>query len=283
LLPDICFSYYNEQPAMTFTFSTLARPALLALCAALLTACASGPDSNITLIPDATDAVTSRDGLFAQNVKWKHSKPDCQGECPTLEVNSLVFAGNPELTELVDHALAMMTGVNNDDPPYDDIAGFERYYWQVAGSRDSVLLAARLRYRSKYLTVIELDSWQYLTGAAHGIGATQFLNWDNARRGIIPLDRILTQGGRTQFDAALRRAHAQWLSRQDEAQADLAAWNRMWPFQPSDNYAFTDQGIVVKYDTYALAPYSHGQPELLIPYAELEGVLRVDYLPQREG
>lgn len=268
---------------MTFNLSAFVRPALLTLSIAVLAGCASGPSSNITLIPDATDELTSREGLFAQTVKWKRSKPDCKGECPTLEVNTLVFAGNPELTELVDHALAMMTGINEDGrPPYGDIAGFEDYYWQVAGSRDSVLLAAKLRYRSKYLTVIELDSWQYLTGAAHGIGATQFLNWDNARSALVPLDHILTQGRRSEFDAALRHAHAQWLTQQPDAQADIDTWNRIWPFQASDNYAFTDQGIVVKYDTYELAPYSYGQPELLIPYSELDGVLRVDYLPQRE-
>lgn len=261
----------------------LFRPALAAL-ALLVAGCASGPSSNITLIPDTTDQVTSREGLFAQPNKWKRSKPECRGECPTLEVDTLVFPGNPELTRLVDHALATMTGVGADRPQtYDSIADFEEYFWKVAGSRDSVLLASRLRYRSKYLTVIELDTWQYFTGAAHGIGATQFLNWDNARRGIIPLDAVLTPGGRDRFDAALRRAHAQWVQKQPDAQADPATWNRLWPFQASDNYAFTDQGIVVKYDTYALAPYSYGQPELLIPYAELDGVLRVDYLPSREG
>jgi len=258
------------------------RHALAALGTTLLAACSSGPSPNITLIPDATDQVSSRQGLFAQDVKWKRSKPGCEGECPTLEVDSLVFAGNPKLTKLVDHALAQMTGVNDErTPPYDDIAGFADYYWRVAGSRDSVLLAAKLRYRSKFLTVIELDSWQYFTGAAHGIGATQFLNWDNGREAVIPLDAILTPGSRTQFEAALKAAHERWVATQPDAQADPETWNRLWPFQPSDNYALTDKGIVVKYNSYEIAPYSYGQPELLIPYAELQGVLRVDYLPTR--
>lgn len=278
---------FPRTPDMISLLTPLARsfrPALFALSLAVLAGCSSGPSANITLIPDATDEITRRDGLFAQVVKGKRSKPDCKGECPTLEVSTLVFAGQPELTQLVDHALAMMTGINDQgQPPYDDIAGFENYYWQVAGSRDSVLLSARLRYRSQHLTVIELDSWQYLTGAAHGIGATQFLNWDNARRTLIPLERVVSQGGRPQFEAALRRAHGQWLARQPEAQADPATWNRIWPFQVSENYAFTDQGMVVKYGTYELAPYSSGQPELLIPYSDLEGVLKVDYLPQRSG
>jgi len=265
-------------------FPSCTRAVFVGLCSALLVACASGPSSNITLIPDVTDQVSSREGLFAQEVKWKRSKPGCQGECPTLEVDTLVFAGNPELTRLVDHALAMMIGVNQDGPPpYDDIEGFEEYYWQVAGSRDTVNLAAKLRYRSKYLTVLELSSGQYFTGAAHGIHATQFLNWDNARREAIPLDRVLVPGGQPAFEAALRRAHAEWLKKQPDPQADTDTWNRLWPFQFSDNYAFTDQGILVKYNSYELAPYSYGQPELLIPYSDLNDILRVDYQPMRGG
>lgn len=263
-------------------FRTLYRPVLLFACAAMLAACASRPSDNITLIPDVTDQVSSRDGLFAQQVKWKRSKPGCKGECPTLEVDTLVFAGNPDLTRVVDHALAQLTGINEDGPlPYDDIAGFEDYYWKVAGSRDRVTLASKLRYRSKYLTVLELTSGQYFTGAAHGMHATQFLNWDNARRELVPLERVLVPGGQAEFEAALRRAHERWLIEQPDAQADPDTWNRLWPFQANNNFAFTDQGMVVKYNSYEIAPYSYGQPELVIPYTELAGVLRVDYQPMR--
>src|SRR3546814_10791128 len=38
------------------------------------------------------------------------------------------------------------------------------------------VLSAKARYRNRYLTVVELNTWQYYTGAAHGISATQFLN-----------------------------------------------------------------------------------------------------------
>ena len=262
----------------------LGRSSFLAVCAAVLVGCASGPSDNISLIPDVTDQISSRDGLFAQQIKWQRSKPGCQGECPTLEVDSLVFAGNSELTRLVDHALAMMTSINEEGPlPYDDIAGFEDYYWKVAGSRDAVMLASKLRYRSKYLTVLELTSGQYFTGAAHGMHATQFLNWDNARRELIPLDRVLVAGTKAKFDEALRRAHAQWLAQKADVQEDPATWHRLWPFQASDNYAFTDQGIVVKYNSYEIAPYSYGQPELLVPYAELDGILKVDYIPMQRS
>src|SRR5690606_4657644 len=99
----------------------------------MLAACSSGPSSNISLIPAETAQQTSKQGLFTQAVKWEHSKPGCKGECPSIKVDSLVFPGIPRLTELVDHALAMMTGVSsNGAPPYATIAEYEQYFWQTA-------------------------------------------------------------------------------------------------------------------------------------------------------
>lgn len=258
------------------------RPVLPVLALALLTACASRPASDISLIPVQTDAVSSKEGVFVQPVKWARSKPDCKGECPRMEVDSLVFPGMPRLTELVDHALAMMTGMGDERvPPYATIAEFERYFWETAAPRDSVELVARTRYRNRHLTVLELSSGQYFTGAAHGLTATQFLNWDNAASTVLGLEHVLEPGAQPRFESVLAEVHQEWMSRLPEAQDDLAQWQRLWPFQPSSNFAVTDQGIVVKYDPYEIAPYSSGQPELLVPYERLRGILKPEYLPSR--
>lgn len=248
-----------------------------------LVGCATRPAADISLIPTQTDAVSSQDGLFVQPSKWSRSKPDCKGQCPTLSVDSLVFPGVPLLTELVDHALAMMTGVGDERlPPYATIAEFEDYFWKTAAPRDEVMLAAKTRYRNRYLTVIELNSGQYFTGAAHGITATQFLNWDNASGRVLGMDQLLTSGAHPRYVQALERAHERWLQNRPEAQEDIQSWRRYWPFQPTDNVALTDQGLVAKYDSYQIAPYSSGQPELLIPYSELTDILRPEYLPRLE-
>src|SRR5690625_423519 len=247
---------------------------------ALLSACA-GKAPDISLIPTKTDAVTSLDGLFVQPVEWSRSKPGCKGECPSLFVDSLVFLGVPKLTELVDHALAMMTGVSDQRlPPYSTIAEFEDYFWKTAAPRDTVTLAARTRYRNRYLTVIELNSGQYFTGAAHGITATQFLNWDNANSRVLGVDDLLESGTWPQFVRALERAHTRWVQHAPEARDDLETWQRLWPFQPTQNIALVDSGVVAKYGSYEIAPYSSGQPELHIPYDELRGILRPAYLPR---
>lgn len=253
---------------------------VLASSALLLVACASSPSGNISMIPVQTDQQTSKDGLFTQGIKWEHTKPACTGDCPSIQLDSVVFPGVPRLTELIDHALSVMTGIGNESPhPYVTVAEYERYFWQTAAARDSTTLTAKTRYRNRHLTVIELASWQYFTGAAHGVSATQFLNWHNDNHKVLGLADILEAGKYDAYLGALKQAHTQWLSTHPDAVNDPQAYTRMWPFQPSDNFAFTDQGLVVKYDSYQIAPYSSGQPELLVPYSALAGIVRPEYLP----
>jgi hypothetical protein len=96
---------------------------------------------------------------------------------------------------------------------------------------------------------------------------------------VLSLDQVLLPGKRPAYVEALRAAHRRWLSGNPDARHDPAAYDRLWPFQPSSNFAFTDDGLVVKYDSYQIAPYSAGQPELRIPYTELAGILKPEYLP----
>ncbi|MDY0308174.1 MAG: RsiV family protein [Castellaniella sp.] len=259
------------------------RTALSATALALslaLAGCASGPSDNLSLVPAQLDQQTRLDGLFTQPVKWSRERPGCQGECPKLVVDSLVFPGHPRLTTLIDHALAAMTWVDVEHAaPYDTLDGFEAYYWKTAGARDEVHLTARTRYRNERLTVVELDAGQYRTGMAHGMGGSQLLNWDNASEKALTIDNLLAPGARPAFDAALRAEHARWLDQHADAIDDRDSFDRMWPFASSDNVGLTDAGVLVKYQPYEIAPYAWGQPELLIPYDRLRGVLRPQYLP----
>lgn len=254
------------------------------LCAALgallaLSACAPGSQSG-SRIPNQIAEQTRKEGLFPQPLVWERARPGCAGECPTLKVDSLIFPGVNDLTQLIDRKLAGMSMVASETQPQSDsISQFEAYYWNTAGPRDETLLAADIRYANKALTVLELSSWQYYTGAAHGNTATQFLIWDNAAHIQLTLDDLLEPGAKPAYEQTLQQVHAQWLLQQPDAQHDPQGYRRLWPFQPSMNAAPTDQGLLVKYNAYEIAPYASGQPELLIPYRLLKGILRPAYLP----
>jgi len=257
------------------------RLVTIGFAAGLVAACASGPSTNISLIPaNKVAQETAKEGVFVQPVQWKHKKPGCKGECPAIELHSIVFPGIAKFSELIDHALATMTGVGSKGlPPYDTIAEYQDYFWKTAGPRDSATLSAKVRYRNKNLTVVEMNTYQYYTGAAHGISATQFLNWSNATKRVLGIADILEPGKHDAYVQALEEVHGRWLANNADARHDPQTYNRIWPFQASDNFAFTDHGLAVKYDSYQIAPYYFGQPELLIPYSALAGILRSEFLP----
>ena len=221
----------------------------------------------------------SANELEVDEIRWKREKPDCREQCPSIDVQTVAFPGDATLTAFVDHALAAMTGLDtNVRLPYSTLAEFEPYYWRTARPRDQTVLRAEVLRQTGALVVLELDSYLF-TGGAHGIPATQYVNWDRAAARALSLDDLLEPGRRDDYVAALRRAHARWLESNPDAQDDPAAYDKLWPFVPTANTALTEQGLTVKYDAYSIAPYSHGQPELIIPYPELRGILRPAYLP----
>ena len=268
---------------MRRTFTHRGAAGVLSLAAALgLAGCGSSPPANITLAaPAATSSTPEKVGdLATERIKWASDKPDCKGDCPRIEIDSVAFPGIPKLTALVDHVLAYMTGTDAQRRgPYETLSEYTQYFWQTARPRDATYFKARVRDTVGGVVAIELHTEQFLTGSAHGIPATQFLNWELGRGRVMALDEALIPGRRAEYVAALRRAHAKWLQGNAEARRDPAAYDKMWPFQENDNYALTRDGMVIKYPAYSIAPYAQGEPEISIPYSELRGILKPELLP----
>ncbi|WP_239990021.1 RsiV family protein [Corticimicrobacter populi] len=234
--------------------------------------------SPTAVTPEARPALVN-DQVRAIN--WKQDKPGCSGSCPSITVESFEIGGEPRFNAIIDHALAYMTANEGDArQTFDTLQAYRDYFWQHAQPMDQSEFHARLLRHNPVLIVAELKSGHYLTGAAHGMHATQYLNWDRHLGKVLSLDDILLPGQRPAFEQALRAAHARWLADNDDAQEQPEQYNRLWPFQPSDNVALAEDHAIIKYDTYDIAPYSMGQPELTIPYAQLQGIFRPEYLPR---
>jgi hypothetical protein len=270
-----------------------AAPALLA--AGLLAGCGTSPSDNISLpaaapaspssqapVPSAAAAAPapSRD-VRTEPVRWEQAKPGCQGRhCPAITLDSLAFPGLPKLTVAIDQMLSSMTGVDeNLSGVYGNVPGYAAYFWRTAQDGDHTWLRARLRGVVGNAVSVELDSTQQIAGAAHPIPATRFLLWDRKADKPIRLDDVLADGRHAQYLAALRAAHGLWLKSNPGYQRDPAGYARLWPFVESDNVALTGQGLVVKYDAYTIAPYSYGQPEIVLPWATARTFVRPGFLP----
>nr|WP_144641595.1 RsiV family protein [Bordetella genomosp. 13] len=254
------------------------RIGLAAMAGLLMAACGSSPPDTISL--PAGRAAASVGDVRTESIKRELTKPGCRGECPRITLESVAFPGIPALTQAVDRDLAGMTGVDaNLRGTYRTVDEYIAYFWRTAQPRDRTDLRARVRDAVGDLVGVELTTEQYLTGAAHPIPATHFLNWQRGTASEITLAQMLIPGRGEQYLQALRDAHKAWLKQNEDARRDPAAYDRNWPFQPTDNVTLTRQGMVVKYDAYAIAPYSHGQPELTLPYRTLRGILKPEFMP----
>ncbi|AMD47834.1 hypothetical protein F783_002510 [Bordetella holmesii F627] len=248
----------------------------------LLAACSSAPPANISLPAGGSPQATSNASIGdvkTQRIEWKGVKPGCNGECPTIEIDSVAFPDIPQLTQAVDHLLASLTGVDSKlRGQYGNLTEYTQYFWRNAQGRDNTFFKATVKDVAQGVIAVELHTNQYFTGAAHGIPATLYLNWQIAGGRLLHLDDLLIPGRRPAYDKVLQQAHRKWLATNEDAKHDPAAYDKMWPFQVTDNIAVTREGLVVKYDAYSIAPYSHGEPELLLPWSELRGVVKPEFL-----
>src|SRR5690606_41976310 len=128
------------------------RPALAVLAGAalaVLAGCASAPADTISLpsaAPQPTETEAQVAGLAVEKIQWQGTRPGCEGQCPRIEIDSVAFPDIPKLSELVDHVLAYMTGVDPNRPrPYRTLSEYTQYFWQTAQSRDSTVFKASVK------------------------------------------------------------------------------------------------------------------------------------------
>ena len=102
--------------------------------------------------------------------------------------------------------------------------------------------------------------YHHYSGGAHGMYSTQFMNVDLDKKAVIQLDDVFTKAQQNKVKALL------WEIYQNESRGDNG--ERQEPFTAkadfylSDNFYFSQDGIVFVYPLYALGPYAAGEKEL---------------------
>ncbi|MFL9814318.1 DUF3298 domain-containing protein [Stutzerimonas sp. VN223-3] len=200
--------------------------------------------------------------------------PKQDDNCPLVNIDTQLFAEEPELNALIDERLRKMT-VNSPDARIPaTLESYQEDFLSSAQSGWSSYLQAKLRDQHGSLVVVELSSYLY-TGGAHGMPGRGFINYDRKQDRELKLADVLLPGKEGSFWRVAAEAHQRWLL----ANQHDAAFSRQWPFQQTANVALLRDKVLLKYDVYSIAPYSSGHPELEIPYAELSAILKPEYLP----
>jgi hypothetical protein len=256
----------------------------------VLAGCANRVGSDVSL-PSVgsghtkTSTASGLGGVFGAGPSYTTSEAivrggNCQaGRCGQLTIRMVSFAGYPAMTQFIDMALSSMAFLDNDRvAPYRGLAQLGAFFKTTSKSSEEIVLQASVIRHDPAVVVIALSSYIF-QGGAHGISAVQYLNWFPVRDHVASLETMLMPGALPRFTDALREQHAQWVLGNKEAIGpDVKAFERAWPFKPTDNVALMSDGLRVTYDRYVIAPGSFGEPNITIPYAALKGILKLNYL-----
>lgn len=150
-----------------------------------------------------------------------------------------------------------------------------------ANHQISLMIKPKILNADVPLATVVLNSSSYL-GGAHGASSQRYYNFDLKTKKQVKLEDILAPN---QKAALQKQAHAvfkSWVI--DSKLADSAEeYEQAWKFSLSDNFYLSTQGLILQYAEYEIGPYVVGLPRLTIPYDQLQGVLKKQYLPPLEA
>ena len=105
-----------------------------------------------------------------------------------------------------------------------------------------------------------------------------YYNFDLKEQKQIKLEDLLRPQQKATLEKLAHEAFKTWVT--DSKLADnVADYEQAWPFKLSNNFLLGEQGLILQYGEYEIGPYVVGLPRLVIPYDQLQDVLKEEYLP----
>lgn len=128
------------------------------------------------------------------------------------------------------------------------------------------------------LATVVLNTSSYL-GGAHGSSAQHYFNFDLKQQKQVELAQLLQPKQQAKLEALAHEAFKKWVM--DAKLADnVDEYEQAWKFKLSDNFYLAKQGLILQYQEYEIGPYVVGLPRLILPYDQLQGILKAEYLPE---
>lgn len=144
----------------------------------------------------------------------------------------------------------------------------------------SVMVKPKILNSEGALVTVVLNSSSYL-GGAHGSSAQQYYNFDLEKKKLIPLSQVLQAGKQPALDRLAHEAFKIWVV-DSKLAGSVDEYEQAWKFKLSENYYLGKDGLILQYAEYEIGPYVVGLPRLTIPYSQLQGILKKEYLPASE-
>ena len=276
-------------------------------CAVLLAACQpkSEPKEPEDKPQDPVVNQTSEPVLRGETVKLAVTLPECNGNtCPDFTVERLqsnfpfidqlldqeILDQLSKMLEIVDADQASSTAQGSEQTNHLDVQAqqYANAFIKIdeelkalsSSHQISLMIKPKILQSKGTLATVVLNSSSYL-GGAHGSTAQRYYNFDLKNQKQVQLNDLLLPKQKAKLDKLAHDAFKTWVI--DSKLANTAdEYEQAWPFQVTDNYFLGEQGLILQYGEYEIGPYVVGLPRLVIPFDQLQGVLKPEYLPKVE-
>lgn len=242
--------------------------------------------------------------LQGETVKIPVKLPECKGNtCPDFTVERLQ-SNFPFIDQLLDQQIleqlgkmlevvdadapaastAKSTGAKSDLDTQaqlyaDSFVKIDEELKALSSSHQiSLMIKPKILQPKGKLATVVLNSSSYL-GGAHGATSQRYYNFDLANQKQVQLQDLLLPKQKATLDKLAHEAFKTWIV-DSKLATDPKEYEQAWPFQVTDNFLLGEQGVILQYGEYDIGPYAVGLPRLVIPFSELQGVLKPEYLPK---
>lgn len=236
--------------------------------------------------PQAAQAPTGQ--LQVSAVKANYSVPACEDKgCSQVDIQRLETS-QPWINQFLDQQILKLSNVQLSEKTAKLTtlqANVDRF--MAAAKADSAARQRPVPYSMQVSPVFlgELGdvarfkiSAAFYTGGAHGSALDNYYNLDMQRKKQLVLADILLPQQQQALHDVVHQQYVDWVKR-TAAGTDMVQYEKDWPFKLTQNFSLGDQGLLLAYGQYEIGPYVVGMPEFIIPYAQLSGILKPDYLP----
>lgn len=201
-----------------------------------------------------------------------------------IEINIPIAEGDSELAKAinskVENHIANM--LNFAEEPSEDIQlkdaikNFDANYKSFKNDfAESALVweatfDGEVTHNSENIISLAISSYSN-TGGAHGNTNVTFYNFDKATSKLIDINAIITD--KEAFKSLAKQHFQDNIKRDDEFTYEDYFFGE--GFHLPANIGFNDEGLILFYNPYEIAPYAMGITEFIIPYEEIDAILEL--------
>lgn len=242
------------------------RGIFFVMIAGSLTACQWGT-------PGENKPAITKDTLQYSYKIIKRKAPDCRNkpdsDCVVAQIKYPLFSNQKKLNDTISHRLTRQFGIL--DKPDNNLGQLADQFLK-AGKDFRLNSNAFIIREDSSILLVQVSGYRFM-GGARGYYLASFINWNTKAQLEITLKDILEDGYAENLNSI-----AEKIFRKQENLADNAPLKgylfENGKFSLNDNFLITPIGLRFLYNQYEIKPYPAAETDLLIPYSQIESLLR---------